>query len=395
MEHPNPAMKPPDPVGTRPSQPVAPDAAAPVDPPSARDGHAIGPRGVGSQGEGGTAGLDLPPVVVAGGGIVGTAVAFVLQRSVPVVLVEEGDFPGLGETRDAVGILKAVHGHPVLDAFARRTWAFAVAQHRHPRSPLRLTFARLDGRPGRAAFLDHLLLLDAMFLAARRAGLRLLTRTRVVAPVLAGDRVVGVRLERAGSGGGEAARPASGGPAEGWGDVVPASALVLAPGPRPDSLAMDGLPTGFAGRFVPVKDVVIPFRLPAEVESEPAVFTRRSLIWRFALGTEARTLLAAARLEGDWAPPSFEELVTLVEDLVARFDLTGEAQLDRVRTLIDLRGPDGLPFVGAVAPWGGAHGLFVVAGLGLEGLSTSLGAAHAIAAAVLEDLAQRRLIPTG
>ena len=156
---------------------------------------------------------------------------------------------------------------------------------------------------------------------------------------------------------------------------------------------MDGLPRGFASRFVPVKDVVIPFRLPATVETPPAVFTRRSLIWRFALGIEARTLLAAARLEGDWSPPSFDELVALVEDLVERFDLTAEAQLDRVRTLIDLRGPDGLPFVGAVAPWGGARGLFVAAGFGLEGLSTALGAAHAIAAAVLADLADRRLIP--
>lgn len=364
-----------------------------------RDGRA-GPRrpgqGIGPEAAGGTAAGDLPPVVVAGGGIVGTAVAFVLQRSVPVVLVEEGDFPGLGETRDAVGILKASVGHPVLDAFAQCTWAFAVAQHRHPRSPLRLTFARLDGHPDRAAFVDHLLLLDAMYLAARRAGLRLLTRTRVMAPVLAGDRVTGVRVARAG-GGPQATRPAAdrpaGHPVEGWDDVVPASALVLAPGPRPESLAMDGLPRGFASRFVPVKDVVIPFRLPATVETPPAVFTRRSLIWRFALGIEARTLLAAARLEGDWSPPSFDELVALVEDLVERFDLTAEAQLDRVRTLIDLRGPDGLPFVGAVAPWGGARGLFVAAGFGLEGLSTALGAAHAIAAAVLADLADRRLIP--
>ncbi|WP_460038437.1 FAD-dependent oxidoreductase [Thermaerobacter litoralis] len=335
--------------------PVAPATAA----------NRPGPSPAATPGANGSA-VPRPPVVVAGGGIAGTAVAFALQDLFPVVLVDDGEFPGLGETRTAVGVLKALLGHPRLDEAARITWAFALAQHEHPRSPVRLSFAALDDKPERAAFLDHLLLLDAMLLLARRRGLRLLTHTRVVEPVLRGGRVVGVRTERAGSG------P----------EVLPAAALVLAPGPRTDSLALEGLPDGFAGRFVPVKDVVIPFRLPEAAAVAPAVYTRRSLIWQFVLGLEPRTLLAAARLEGDWAPPSFEELVALVDDLVTRFDLPGEAELDRTRTLIDLRGPEGLPFAGPVAPLGGAEGLFVLAGLGLEGLSLSLGLARQVAAAV-------------
>lgn len=344
----------------------------------------------------------IPPVVVAGGGIVGTAVAFALQGAVPVLLVEEGDFPGLAETREAVGILKAVLGHPVLDDYARATWDFALAQHHHPRSPVRLTFAGLDGRPGRAAFLDPLLLLDAMLLLARRAGLQLRTRTRVVEPVLDGGRVTGVRLERVGDGPDTASRRGSGGShgshrtapgtagATGTGEVIAASALVLAPGPRPDSLAMPGLPGGFAGRFVRVKDVVIPFLLPPGTEPEPGVYTRRSLIWRFATGMQPRTLLAAARLEGDWAPPSFDQVVALVEDLVHRFGLPGEAQLDRTRPLVDLRGPGGLPFAGPVAPLGGAEGIFVAAGMGLEGLSLALGVGRQVAAAVMHYLRAHR-----
>lgn len=341
------------PLGTPPGTPPAPAQEATIPSPQEPDTN--------RRPAGGRA-----PVVVAGGGIAGTAVAFALQPHGPVLLVDDGEFPGLGETRTAVGVLKAVAGHPLLDGWARTTWDFALAQHHHPRSPIRLTFAALNGRPDRAAFLDHLLFLDAMLLLARRSGLQLLTRARVVEPVLRGGRVVGVRVQR------------PGGPCE----AIPAAALVLAPGPRPDSLAMDGLPGGFASRFVRVKDVVIPFRLPEGSRAEPAVYTRRSLIWQFVLGPEPRALLAAARLEGDWAPPSFDQLVALVDDLVTRFDLPGEAELDRTRTLIDLRGPGGLPFAGPVAPLGGAEGLFVLAGLGLEGLSLALGAARQVAAAV-------------
>ena len=366
--------------------PACPSFAQPAPQPAAGDASPPGPSSPGRQ----------PVVVVAGGGIVGTAVAHALQGPCQVILVDDGDFPGLAETRHALGILRATYGHPVLDEYAAATWRFAVTQHEHPRSPVRLRWAALDGRPGRAAFLDHLLLLDALLLRARKGGCRLLTRTRVTGVHLRGGRVAGARI-----------RPAPGGSEA----DLPADAVVLAPGPRPDTLALDGLPGGFADRFTRVKDVVVPFRLPAgggtaggarpphggaagpeasgdagREDGDAQVITRRSLVWRFATGLEAGVLHAAARFAGDWAPPSFEELVALVEDLYDRFHLPGEAEIDRARTLIDLAGPGGLPFAGPVAPLGGAEGLFVAAGLGLEGLSLSVGVAQRVARAVLEDL---------
>jgi len=316
-------------------------------------------------------------VIVVGGGIVGTAVAHTLQGPCQVILVDDGEFPGLAETRTALGVIRAVYGREPLDTYARATWEFALAQHENPRSPLRLRLAALDGRTARAAFLDHLLLLDAFLLLARRAGCQLRVGWQVTGLLLAGGRVRGVRAAPAGDGG--------------TGEVIPADAVILAPGPRPDTLALEGLPPGFVRRFQRVQDIIIPFRLPAPSDGEPAraeaaVITARSLIWTFITGLEPRTLHAVARLAGDWMPPSFEQSVAMVEDLYHRFQLPGEAELDRIRTCIDLAGPGGAPFAGPVAPLGGAEGLFVAAGLGLEGLSLCKGVAGVVAREVLAYL---------
>ena len=338
-------------------------------------------------------------VIVVGGGIVGTAIAHALQAPCQVILVDDAEFPGLAETRTALGVIRAVYGREPLDSYARATWEFALAQHESPKSPLRLRLAALDGREARAAFLDHLLLLDAFLLLARRAGCRLRAGWRVTELLLAGGRVRGVRAVQAGRGGA--------------GEVIPAEAVILAPGPRPDTLALEGLPAGFAGRFQRVKDIIIPFRLPAPggsdatgapgirpaqdspaesgpvasgggepTPTEAAVITGRSLIWTFITGLEPQVLHAVARVGGDWAPPSYEQAVALVEDLYERFQLPGEAELDRIRTCIDLAGPGGVPFAGPVAPLGGAEGLFVAAGMGLEGLSLCAGVAGAISRAI-------------
>lgn len=339
---------------------------------------------------------DPATVIVVGGGITGTAIAHALQGPCQVILIDDSEFPGLAETRTALGVIRAVYGREPLDTYARRTWEFALAQHENPRSPLRLRLAALDDRPARAAFLDHLLLLDAFLLLARRAGCQLRAGWQVTELILAGGRVRGVRAARAGQGGA--------------GAIIPAEAVVLAPGPRADTLSLEGLPDGFARRFQRVKDVIIPFRLPAsggtgspatgEVEGgqaeagqaetgeaetgqpEAAVSTRRSLIWNFITGLEPHTLHAVARVTGDWSPPSFEHAVAMVEDLYERFQLPGEAELDRIRTCIDLAGPAATPFAGPVAPLGGAEGLFVAAGMGLEGLSLCAGVAEVVAGAV-------------
>lgn len=349
---------------------------------------------------------DPATVIVVGGGIVGTAIAHALQGPCQVILIDDAEFPGLAETRTALGVIRAVYGREPLDTYARETWAFALAQHESPRSPLRLRLAALDGRQARAAFLDHLLLLDAFLLLARRAGCQLRAGWQVTGLILSGGRVRGVRAAPAGRGG--------------PGEVIHADAVVLAPGPRPDTLALEGLPPGFAGRFRRVKDIVIPFRLPGPGDpgasgtgpvtgSRPqprqatpghgeagpaeapeaagaAVITGRSLIWTFITGLEPRTLHAVARFGGDWTPPSFEQAVAMVEDLYERFRLPGEAELDRIRTCIDLAGPGGAPFAGPVAPLGGAEGLFVAAGMGLEGLSLCKGVGAVVAREVLAYL---------
>ncbi|HEY8395115.1 MAG TPA: FAD-dependent oxidoreductase [Thermaerobacter sp.] len=338
---------------------------------------------------------DPATVIVVGGGITGTAIAHALQGPCQVILIDDAEFPGLAETRTALGVIRAAYGREPLDRYARRTWEFALAQHENPRSPLRLRLATLDGWPARAAFLDHLLLLDAFLLLARRAGCQLRAGWQVTELILAGGRVRGVRAAPAGRGG--------------TGEVIHAEAVVLAPGPRPDTLSLEGLPDGFAQHFQRIKDIIIPFRLPASgdtgrvatrreeprqvapgrtdpAELEAAVITRRSLIWTFITGLEAHTLHAVARLAGDWSPPSFEQAVAMVEDLYERFQLPGEAELERIRTCIDLAGPAAAPFAGPVAPLGGAEGLFVAAGMGLEGLSLCAGVAGVIARAVLAYL---------
>lgn len=310
-------------------------------------------------------------VVVVGGGLVGMAVAYALQGpGVDVTVVDDADFPGLGETVRALGVARRRFGREPHDSYAARTWQWLLEQHAHPRSPLRVRTVPLDGEPEGAAWFDHLLALDGLLLLARRRGAGLRVRTTVAELLLAGGRVVGVRCAT--------------------GERLPGEAVILAPGPRLDTLALDGLPDGFPRRFVPVRDTVFRIALPPEANGHggregagpwawhrPGVVTEGS--WTFLTGVGPGRVLATYRSAGGWEPPDFAEESRLAAVLHRQFGIPGDAGIERVRVCADLATGEGVPFVGPVAPLGGAEGLFVAAGMGLDGVSLFLGVGERLA----------------
>lgn len=316
-------------------------------------------------------------IVIVGGGMIGTACADVLQAGgdADVTLIDDSFYPGLAETRRALGLLRRRLDHPQLASWSEQSWRYAVRQHDEPRSPVRLTFFPYDGQADAAASLDHLLLLDAQLLWFRRNGGRLKPQTTVTELAFERGRVAGVVCAD--------------------GSAFTADAVVLAPGPRADTLALPGVPESLRERLQPVQSLTVPFvfdendRQAGAAFTAPAVFRQGEYL--VCNGLVENGVLVSAVVAG-WEEPSFDDLVDLVVAMQTTLNLPGEAQIDRLRISRDYRGPQGLPLVGAVDALTGepVAGLFVATAFGLNGLSLFRGAAVALQAALTREFDRAR-----
>lgn len=286
--------------------------------------------------------------------MIGMAIACRLQECASVTVVDDSFFPGLGETTRALGVLRRHFPEELLDSYAGETWDFALAQHRHPKSPVRLTLVAWNERAEGAAFLDHMLLLDAYLFLFRRQGGKLEV----------GGRVTGVEP---GAGGKTVVHFAKGDEEK----SLPADVIVAAPGPRLETFSLLGAPQATIDSFIPVMDVIIPFHIPSDYQ-ERGIYTRDG--YTVIAGERPGRVLVAKRVQGSWSEPSFDQLVELVDDMQSTLAIPGEALVDRVKVCRDLAGPGGLPVVGQVAP-----SLYVAAAMGLNGLSIAGGVAGEIA----------------
>lgn len=312
-----------------------------------------------------------PVVAVVGGGFIGMAVASRLQEWASVTVVDDSFFPGLGETANSLGVLRRYFPQETIQALAGVTWEFAMSQHRHPKSPVRLTTVPLNEQPDGAAFLDHMLLLDAYLFWFRRQGGKMLVGTRATGlSVVPGAGCV-LELEQGNTS-----------------STMITDVVVLAPGTRLDTYRQLGVPDPILDRLIPVMHVVVPFFIPGQTDS-PGVREAGSYI--LISGLRPQRLLVVHHQSGSWHNPSFDEMVGLIEKMQLELNIPGEAQVDEIMICRDLAAGDGLPLVEPVVINDDNQPVvYLVAGMGLLGLSIAGGVAAALSRKMAADITLRR-----
>lgn len=293
--------------------------------------------------------------MVVGGGIVGMAIASHLQQWAAVTLVDDSFFPGLGETSRALGILRRSFPERNLADYAGPTWDFTLAQHENPKSPVRVRLVPLNEEPDAAAYLDHLLLLDAyLFLFRRRGGIiQARTEATKIVPRDSGrcfDVVTRTDADE---------------------QIFPADAVVIAPGPRLDALNL--VPSApLTENVFPVMDLVIPFVLPPQNDWPGGITVSGD--YTIVQGLKPHRTLIVYRMENNWQLPDFEELASIIEDMQHDLNIPGEALVDEIQICRDLASPNGRPLIKMVTLPGAGPICWALA-MGLNGLSIAGGVA--------------------